>query len=70
MNDAAVLKIALAAVLSEARDMGLDVEAICSKAKDGVCDSGKRYRLGSSANYVTPVREAIEEALKIANSQI
>ncbi len=62
-----VLETALTAVLCEAKSMGLDVDAICNAAKSGLFDGGKPYRW-ASALVVVPASEAIEAALKIANS--
>ena len=56
------LSIALHAVLFEAKAMGVDVDAICKKATEGMLDGGKPYRSGS-ANWVGPASNAITEAL-------
>lgn len=61
-NSPEALSIALFAVLYEAKAMGLDVDAICTKAKDGLFDGAKPYR-GGSANWVVPAQNAIETAL-------
>lgn len=56
------LSIALFAVLYEAKALGLDVDAICTKAKDGLFGEAKPYR-GGSATWVTPSQNAIKTAL-------
>lgn len=56
------LSIALHAVLFEAKAMGLDIDAICKKATEGMLDGGKPYRSGS-ANWVEPASDAITDAL-------
>ena len=61
-NDSLALSIALHAVLYEAKALGLDVEAICTKATEGMFDGGKPYR-GGSANWAVPASDAIKDAL-------
>lgn len=58
------LETALAAILYEAKAMGVDTELLCERAKSGIFDSGKPYRW-ASADIVVPARNAIDEALKI-----
>jgi hypothetical protein len=61
-NSPEALSIALFAVLYEAKAMGLDVDAICRKANDGLIDGAKPYR-GGSANWVVPAQDAIKTAI-------
>lgn len=61
-NSPEALSIALFAVLYEAKALGLDVDAICTKAKAGLFDGAKPYR-GGSANWVVPAQAAIDTAL-------
>lgn len=63
-----VLETAIAAILCEAKNMGVNIDAICDAAKAGLFDGGKPYRW-ASALVVVPASEAIEAALKIANQQ-
>lgn len=62
------LSIALHAVLSEAKALGFDVDAICRKATDGMMDGAKPYR-GGSANWVVPAQDAIKDALTAVKDQ-
>lgn len=61
-NSREALSIALFAVLYEAKALGLDVDAFCTKAKEGLFDGGKPYR-GGSATWVVPAQDAINTAL-------
>lgn len=66
MKDSVVaLKTALAAVLCEAKAMGIDIEKVCKNAKHGLFDSGKPYRWASPL-VVIPATNEINEALEIA----
>jgi hypothetical protein len=58
------LETALAAVLYEAKAMGIDTDSLCKKAKSGIFDSSKPYRWASSS-VVVPAGNAIDRALKI-----
>lgn len=62
------LQQALAAVLYVAKEQGIDITKLCEKVKSGLFDSGKLYRY-TSADYVTPASEAIDEALSFVNTQ-
>ena len=55
------LSIALHAVLFEAKALGVDIDAVCRKATEGMVDGGKPYR-GGSANWVVPASDAIKDA--------
>lgn len=61
-NSPEALSIALFAVLYEAKALGWDIDAICTKAMDGLFDGAKPYR-GGSANWVVPAQDAIKTAL-------
>jgi hypothetical protein len=56
------LSIALHAVLFEAKALGVDIDAVCRKATEGMVDGGKPYR-GGSAKWVVPASDAIKDAL-------
>lgn len=61
-NSPEALSIALFAVVYEAKALGMDVDAICAKFRDGLFDGAKPYR-GGSAIGVTPAQNAIKAAL-------
>ena len=68
MEDSVVaLKTALAAVLCEAKVMGVDISKVCEEAKMGLPDSAKPYRW-ASASVVVPASKEIDEALEIAKN--
>ena len=67
MRDTVIaLKTAIAAILCEAKEMGVDVDKVCESAKSGLLDGGKPYRWASADVVITASKE-IDEALKIAN---
>ena len=66
MDKTVALETAIAAILCEAKNQGVDIKHICKAAKDGLLDGGKRYRW-ASADVVVPAQKAIDSALKIAN---
>lgn len=67
-KESAALKVAIAAILCEAKDMGINIDELCEAAKAGVFDGGKRYR-GGSADVVVFATAAIDTALDIAKHQ-
>ncbi len=67
-NKETALQQALAAILYVAKEQGSDISTICEKAKTGLFDSGNLYRY-TSADYVVPASEAIDEALSFVNEQ-
>lgn len=58
------LETALAAILYEAKAMGIDTKSLCETAKSGLIDGGKPYRW-ASADIVVPAGNAIDQALKV-----
>lgn len=62
------LQQALVGVLYVAKEQGADIVALCEQVKAGLYDSGNPYRY-TSADYVVPASEAIDEALSFLNEQ-
>ncbi len=67
-NKEIALQQALSAILYVAKEQGSDISVICEKAKNGLYNSGNLYRY-TSADYVVPASEAIDEALSFVNEQ-
>lgn len=66
VTEKVVLETAIAAILCEAKAMGINIDKVCTAAKSGLFDGGKPYRW-ASADVVTPAQDAIDKALAIAN---
>lgn len=67
-NKEIAIQQALAAILYVAKEQGADIDMLCEKVKSGLFNSTNLYRY-TSADYVVPAGEAIDEALEFVNKQ-